>query len=95
MILKIWHQWGWLYHLMVTAVMATVFIMGYGNAVAGNSNRISVLEKQHTDENMAIRMAVMENTIAETNKRLGNIEDVEGKIFDRINQIADRESNGR
>lgn len=67
------------------------YLFDYKNSMANNSRDIAVLIKQHDDENMKQRMAVQENTVEEVNRRLGGIEMVQGKIFDRINQLADRE----
>lgn len=90
-ILKIWHQWSWLYHLSWMAVIAMTYLFDYKNSMANNTRDIEVLVKQHDEENMKQRMAVQETTTEEVNRRLAGIELVQGKIFDRINQIADRD----
>lgn len=89
-ILKLWHQWGWAFHISAWLVGGTVMICTYGNATASNTKEITQIQEQHKEENMATRMAVQEATTKDVNDRLSRIESVQGKIFDRVNQIADR-----
>lgn len=85
-ILKIWHQWGWLFHIGAWLIGGTVLICTYGNATAGNAQAISEIQNEH----LPVRMAVQEQTSKDINDNLKEIKQVQGKIFDRINQIADR-----
>lgn len=58
--------------------------------MANNSRDIAELQQQHKEEKLNERMAVQENTTQQINNHLASIEVVQGKIFDRINQLADR-----
>lgn len=89
-ILRFWHQWSWCFHIGWAAIIATVYFTTFSNSMANNTRDIQELQTQHKEENMKQRMAVQENTTEEINRRLAGIEMVQGKIFDRINQIADR-----
>lgn len=89
-VLKFWHQWSWVFHIGWAAVIATVYFASFSNSMARNSADIMELQQIHKEEKMNERMAVAENTTQQINSRLSSIEVVQGKIFDRINQIADR-----
>ena len=90
-ILKAWHQWSWAFHIAWTGIIIMTYVFDYKNSMANNTKDIAILVKQHDEENMKQRMAVQENTTEEVNRRLAGIELVQGKIFDRINQIGDRD----
>lgn len=89
-ILKFWHQWSWVFHIGWALIIAAVYFTSFQNSAAANTTAIVQMKKEHDDENMKTRMAVQENTTQEINNRLASIEQVQGKIFERINQIADR-----
>lgn len=90
-IVKFWHQWSWAYHICVSIFVFSGMIVTYQMTTQANAKEIASLQDVHTSENMSVRMAVQENITKEINNRLDSIETVQGKIFDRINQIADRE----
>lgn len=90
-ILKFWHQWSWAYHICVSIVLMTSLIITYENATAQNTKDIADITAELTKENMSVRMAVQETTTQDINKKLEDIKNVQGKIFDRINQIVDRD----
>lgn len=89
-ILRFWHQWSWVFHIGWAAIIATVYFTSFSNSMANNSRDIAELQQQHKEEKLNERMAVQENTTQQINNHLASIEVVQGKIFDRINQLADR-----
>src|SRR5581483_7920388 len=93
--IKFWHQWSWAAHIAVWIIMGTAIIVSFKDGVAKNSLDISEIQMVHKDENMAMRMVRQEQITQDVNDRLSRSEMVQGKIFDRINQIADRNGNGQ
>jgi hypothetical protein len=89
-ILKFWHQWSWAIHVVGWLLTGTVVVTTYGNAMEDTKSKVTILEQQHKEENLATRMAVQENTARDVDQRLTRMEMVEAKIFDRINSIGDR-----
>lgn len=85
-ILKLWHQWSWLFHICAWTIGGTVAVCTYGNATASNTAAITEIQAEH----LPVRMAVQEQTSRDITDRLVRMETVQGKIFDRVNQIADR-----
>ena len=85
-VLKFWHQWSWL-----ISIIGYVFMMGAGYAtitssVADNAKELAVLKQQNLDH----RVTVLEQVALDNRDTLLSIKEVQGKIFDRINTIADR-----
>lgn len=89
-VLKFWHTWSWAFHLSWMAIIVLTYLLDYKNSMANNTKDIANIQQEHKEENMRERMAVQENTTNEVNRRLTGIENVQGKIFERINQIADK-----
>ena len=85
-VIKFWHQWSWLYHVVWTAVVVTGFIVTYQNSIASNTADIKAIN----DEKLPERMAVQEQISRDVKDNLADIKTVQGKIFERINQLADR-----
>jgi len=92
-ILKFWHQWSW-----AIQIVGYIFIFGTivgtrENASANNTSDIAAIILQHKEENLAPRMASQEESTKNIKDSLVRIENIQGKIFDRINKLADR-ANG-
>lgn len=85
-VLKFWHKWSWAFHLAVWLVMGTTMAVTYRDSIANNTSDIAAIKQ----ENLAVRMAVQEQANKDIDTRLERMETVQGKIFERINQIADR-----
>jgi hypothetical protein len=90
-ILKFWHQWNWAIHCSVWIVMGTAIWVTSQNTLAANTKDIATIFGQNLNE----RIAVQEQTTKDISERLGRMEDVQSKIFDRVNTIADRQANAR
>ena len=90
LILKFWHQWGWLFHISWALVLGTSLIVTYRDGIAQNNKDILALQQQHVDEHMEIRMVKQEQISQSISQDIAEIKMVQGKIFDRINTIADR-----
>lgn len=89
-VLKIWHQWSWLAHICVWLVMGTAIVISFKDGVAKNTTDITEMQQQHKDENMSVRMAKQEQITQDIGQNLQEIKMVQGKIFDRINTLADK-----
>ncbi len=86
-ILKFWHTWNWAIHAVVWLFIAgTLYYANNQNAIANVIKDVADIQSQRLPE----RMATQEQLSKDTHEQLGHIEAVQGKIFDRINQIADR-----
>lgn len=85
-VLKFWHQWSWAISAAGYIFMMAIMVGGYQNAIANNTANIADISSQKLPE----RMAAQEQLSKDTDDRLSRMEAVQGKIFDRINQLADR-----
>lgn len=85
-ILKLWHEWSWALHICVWLVVGTALVVTYRDAITANASDIERIDSGKLPE----RMAVQEQLSRDTGERLTRMENVQGKIFERINQIADR-----
>lgn len=86
-ILKFWHTWNWAIHGAVWIIIATaLWYANNQNAIANNAMDIAEIKAQKLPERMVRQEQITENI----NDNLREIKTVQGKIFDRINQIADR-----
>ncbi len=90
-VVKFWHQWSWLFHILWALVLGTMFVATYMSDTKANTSDIAAIRKQHDDENLKERMAVQEKTAADIRDDVRDIKATQGAIFNRINQIADRE----
>jgi hypothetical protein len=58
--------------------------------LADHEKRLTGIEQARQKENLEERMALQEQNAATIGKRLDHIDEVQGKIFERINQLADK-----
>ena len=72
------------------AVIFLTYVLDYKNSMANTIHDVAAIQQQLKEENMKERMAIQEHTTIEINNRLTGIESVQGKIFDRINTLADK-----
>lgn len=91
--LKWWHQYGF-----IITIIGYIFMMGtiwqsHKDAVASIEKGMDVIQQQHDKENADHRVTVLETIEAENHEQLQKIGEVQGKIFDRINQIADKQND--
>lgn len=89
-ILKFWHQWSWAISVIAYVFMFGAMVATRENAIAENTKHIATIEDDRYKENMPVRMATQEESTKNIKETLGRMEMVQGKIFERINQIADR-----
>lgn len=89
-ILKLWHTWGWLFHISAWLIGVTVMVCTYGNATASNTNDIAYLKEQHEKENLKERVAVQESITKDIRDDVHDIKSTQAAIFSRLNQIADK-----
>lgn len=87
---KLWDQWSWAFQLTTAVIMVTAVVVTYRSSIAQTIEDVAALKQQHTEENMAVRMAVQEKTASDIRDDVKDIKMVQGKIFDRINALADR-----
>ncbi len=91
-VLKFWHKWSWLFHIGWMSIIVMTYVFDYKNSMANNTLAIAEMQQTHKEENMKERMAVQESTSRDVKDTLTRIEMVQGKIFDRINQLSDKRS---
>lgn len=75
------------------SVIVLTYLLDYKNAMGNNAFAISELQAQHKEERLNERMVKQEQITEDINKNLSDIKTFQGKIFDRINTIADRGTN--
>lgn len=85
-IIKFWRDWAWAFHIGVWLIGATAFIVTFENTTAANTREIQSIQEQKLPE----RMATQEQMAKDISQRLDRMEMVQGKIFERVNQIGDR-----
>ena len=95
-IIRFYHRWrelinigGWL--IMFCTVCSGIYIICDFISTA-NATAASVTELKQFREDTKVSQAKQGEDIKNINEKLEHIDLVQGKIFDRINQIADRRS---
>lgn len=86
-ILSLWHKWSWAFHILVWIIAGTTYVATFQTNAAETANGLLRLQ----EEKLPIRMAIQEQTTKDIADNLQEIKQVQGKIFERINQIADRQ----
>ncbi len=89
-VLKFWHRWNWAVHCAVWLTLGTAIVVTYRDVLAQNTKDINQLQQQHNDEHMEVRMVKQEQITQDIGQSLQEIKTVQGKIFDRLNQIVDK-----
>lgn len=87
-------DWGAWVRLILT-LSGMLIIMWFSNqaAVATNAKDIMALKdqvKEINDQKLGERQATTEQAIKDIDERLGRIETGQGKMLDRMNEIADK-----
>lgn len=96
---KFWHRWRDFIQLagyfVMLGTILTALYMGFCFIETANATAETVSKLQEFKEDTRIAIATQKEDTQYIKDRLSEMQMVQGKIFERINQIADRGSNGR
>ena len=76
--------------LALVGSILTGLWMGFCFIAAANANTSAIATLQQFQETTVVKLAVQEETDKNIKNQLNRIEAIQGKVFERINQIADR-----
>jgi hypothetical protein len=88
-LLKWWHQYSMFITVAGYIFLAGMTYKGQKDALAGNQETMASMQAQHDKENVDHRVTILEQIAADNRDNFSEIKQVQGKIFDRINQMAD------
>jgi len=93
-ILKFWHQWSWAVSacgfFVILGTLGTGLYIGACFIETANASAAAVIRLEEFRQNTEIILAMQKEDNQNIKEQLSRMENVQGKIFERINQIADK-----